>query len=362
MTNRIPTIALMSAQTLPIAQDEAAAPDWVHLLPATSGAIQTGDKRGPYHVTDADQVIALSFSESDRLPIDENHATDLAAPKGHPSPARGWIVEMQAREDGIWGKVEWSEEGAALVSTRAYRALSPVITHDKAKKVGRILRASLVNVPNLRGLVALNSQQQETDMDFLQRMAELLGLNAGASEEDVTTALQTRLTENDTQTALQSQMGEVAVALGLDSGAEHSAIVSAAKASGDGDSEAIVALQAELAGVTTELNTLKEDGARSKAVAFVDGAIAARRVGVSPLRDKYIAMHMKDAAGTEELINAFPKLDGTHTTLEPPESQQISLNAQELAGRAVAYQKTQAEQGRDIDIVQAVRAIQEGKE
>jgi phage I-like protein len=328
MTNLTPTIALMSAQTLPIVQDEASAPEWVHLLPATSGAIQTGDKRGPYHVTDADQVIALSFSESDRLPIDENHATDLAAPKGHPSPARGWIVEMQAREDGIWGKVEWSEEGAALVSTRAYRALSPVITHDKAKKVGRILRASLVNVPNLRGLVALNHQEQETEMDFLQRMAELLGLNAGASEEDVVTALQSRLTDKDAQTALQSQMGEVAVALGLTSEADHEAILNAAQASGG---EAIVALQAELTDVTTQLNTLQQEGARTKAETFVDSAIADLRVGVKPLRDKYIAMHMKDAAGTEELINAFPKLDGTLTTLEPPAAQdgEVSLNAQQ---------------------------------
>lgn len=331
MTKQNPTIALMSAQTLPPVQDEAAAPEWVHLLPATSGAIQTGDKRGPYHVTDAAQVIALSFSEADRLPIDENHATDLAAPLGHPSPARGWIVEMQSREDGIWGRVEWSKEGAALVASRAYRALSPVITHDKAKKVGRILRASLVNVPNLRGLVALNHQQQETDMDFLQRMAELLGLKADASEEDVTTALQSRLTEGDSQTALQSQMGEVAVALGLSSDAEHAAILNAAKASGGDDTATITALQAELTDVAKQLNALKGDTARDKAVAFVDQAIADRRVGVKPQRDRYIAMHMKDAADTEALIAALPKLDVSHTTLEPPAPKEgeIALNAEQ---------------------------------
>lgn len=332
MTNQNPTtIALMSAQTLPHVQDEASAPEWVHLLPATSGSIQTGDKRGPYHVTDVSQIIALSFADADRLPIDENHAIDLGAPKGQPSPARGWIVEMQAREDGIWGKVEWSKEGAALVAGRAYRALSPVITHDKAKKIGRILRASLVNVPNLRGLVALNHQEQETEMDFLQRMAELLGLKADASEEDVTTALQSRLADTDAQTALQSQMGEIAVALGLSNEADHEAILNAAQASGDDDGEAIVALQAELKDVTTQLNTLQQEGARAKAEAFVDGAIAARRVGVKPLRDKYVAMHMKDAAETEELINAFPKLDGTHTTLEPPAPKDggVALNAEQ---------------------------------
>lgn len=320
----------MSAQSLPPVQDEATAPEWVHLLPAVSGAIQTGDKRGPYHVTDAAEVIALSFADTDRLPIDENHATDLAAPKGHPSPARGWIVDMQAREDGIWGKVEWSKAGAALVASRAYRALSPVITHTKTKQVGRILRASLVNVPNLRGLVALNHQQQETEMNFLQRMAEMLGLGEDASEEDVTTALQSRLADNDGETALQSQMGEVAVALGLSADAEHEAVLNAAQASGD-DNETVVALQAEIADLGKELNALKEGGARDKAVAFIDAAIAARRVGVKPLRDRYIAMHMKDADGTEELVNALPKLDGTHTTLEPPAAKEgeVSLNAEQ---------------------------------
>ncbi|WP_323780134.1 phage protease [Thalassovita sp.] len=331
MNRQTPTIALMSAQNLPLLQDDATAPEWVHLLPAVSGAIQTGDQRGPYHVTDANQVIELSFAESDRLPIDENHATDLAAPKGHPSPARGWIVEMQAREDGIWGRVEWSKDGAALVSGRAYRALSPVITHDKSKRIGRILRASLVNVPNLRGLVALNHQEQEPEMDFLQRMAELLGLAKDASEEDVTTALQSRLGGNDGETALQSQMGEIAVALGLTTEADHTAILNAAQTSGGEDGETIVALQAELKDLATELNGIKLGGARDKATAFVDKAIADRRVGVVPLRDKYIAMHMKDATGTEELINAFPRLDNSHTALEPPTPKdgEVALNAEQ---------------------------------
>jgi len=40
------------------------------------------------------------------LIIDENHATDHAAPHGLPAPSRGRIVEMQGRPDGIWGRVE----------------------------------------------------------------------------------------------------------------------------------------------------------------------------------------------------------------------------------------------------------------
>jgi len=120
------TTALMGALDLAARPDEGGAPEWVHLLPA--GAVETVDRRGPYRVTDGEKLIAASFAQSPRLPIDENHATDLAAPKGQPAPARGWITALEARADGIWGKVEWTEAGRQLVEDRAYRGLSPVIS------------------------------------------------------------------------------------------------------------------------------------------------------------------------------------------------------------------------------------------
>ncbi len=147
-----PITITLNAQSLPAPTSGAEVPDWIHLLPP--GPIQTGDRRGPYSLIDAEAVARASLSEGDRLPIDENHATDLAAPKGLPAPARGWIVEMQAREDGVWGRVEWTDVGRDLVSGRAYRGISPVIAHDKAKRVLAVLRASLINKPNLRGLPA----------------------------------------------------------------------------------------------------------------------------------------------------------------------------------------------------------------
>ncbi|MCD9150122.1 phage protease [Pseudophaeobacter sp. MA21411-1] len=38
------------------------------------------------------------------------------APKGLPAPARGWITATQARNDGIWGRVEWT--GTTLFPTK----------------------------------------------------------------------------------------------------------------------------------------------------------------------------------------------------------------------------------------------------
>ena len=49
-----PLVALAAAIDLP---DSADAPEWVHLLPAAAGEIQTYDQRGPYKVSDLAAVI-----------------------------------------------------------------------------------------------------------------------------------------------------------------------------------------------------------------------------------------------------------------------------------------------------------------
>ncbi len=153
--------ATAESVSLALAAETGDVPSWIMLLPA--GEIRTADGRGPYRLDDATALQASLAAAGGRLPVDENHSTDLAAPKGGPSPARGWIVALEARADGVWGQVEWTEPGKALLAERAYRHISPVITHLKDGTVTGLLRASLTNRPNLRGLAALH---QEEDMDF----------------------------------------------------------------------------------------------------------------------------------------------------------------------------------------------------
>lgn len=329
----------MSACSLPDTADATDVPEWVHILP--KGTVGTGDARGPYRY-DAQKVIAASFATAPRLPIDENHSTDLAAPRGEPAPAHGWIVEMQAREDGIWGKVEWTKSGHQLVGDRAYRGLSPVILHDSNNVIRSILRVSLVNKPNLRGLTALH-QQQENQMDWMKFLTGLLGLEADATEDQVKAAVKTKLSAKGSDAdgdkgkdakALQSQIGEIGVALGVDADADIDAILDAAKAKSENGSaapEEIVALQSEISDLTKQLNAISETTARDKATAFVDAAIAEGRVGVKPLRDHYIAMHMEDADRVQKEIGAMPVLNGTTTMIVPPETTdgKIALNAEQ---------------------------------
>lgn len=339
-------------------------PDWVHLLPVSGGMVRTNDARGPYQVKDIASLMAASLQPGDRLPIDENHATDLAAPRGGPAPARGWIVELQARTDGIWGRVEWTEEGRALVSSRAYRGISPVIFHPAkgSREIVAMRRASLVNTPNLQGMATLH--QENTEMAFRDDVAGWLGLKPDATDEDFQTAI-TGLKGDEGTASLQSQIAEIGAALGVADGGDVLAAAKAAKAgSGAGDVAALQntvasmqssmsALQAENADLATKLNAHTGAQALASATAFVDGEIAKGRVGVKPLRDHYISMHQQDPARVEKEIGALPLLGATPMTLQPPAPAdgQLSLNTEQSAAARLlgisqeAYLKTlQAEQ------------------
>ncbi|UWQ92991.1 phage protease [Rhodobacteraceae bacterium M382] len=362
----IDTTLALCAQDLSVTADTQAVPEWIHLLPSKGGQVHTGDSRGPYIVGDAKTLIAASLHSGGRLPIDECHSTDLAAPKGLPAPARGWITELQARDDGVWGKVEWTDAGRDLVATRAYRGISPVINHPKkgSKTIIAIARASLVNTPNLQGLTTLH--QENTDMTFRTDVAGWLGLGSDASDDDIQAKI-TGLQGDGDVTALQSQIGEIGIALGVRDGGDVLAAAKAASSNTGTDGEVVTALQAEVTELTTQNASLngKLDGimterAQDKAVAFVDGEIERGRVIPKSMRDHYVTRHQKEPDAVEKEIRAMPCLGGSVLSSDPPETT-TSLNSQELAAKANTYQKQRADEGITVSITEAVHAVQEGK-
>lgn len=326
MSKAAPHIALMQAQNLPSATDKSV-PEWVMLLPA-GAEILTTDNRGPYRVANPAAVVAASSGRS--LPIDENHAIDIKGPKGERTPAVGRVVEVEAREDGsIWGRVAWNSTGQELMAEQAYVGLSPVVTVGEGKTITGILRASLTNKPNLRGMAALH---MENDMD-LSAIAKALGLAEDASLDDIVAAITKLKKDPATETTeLQSQIGQIGVALGVAQGASFDAVLSAANTAVQGDNKkVIVALQSELADVTTKLNALTETGAKSRAEAYVDGEIKRGRVGVKPLRDHYVSMHMQDPARVEKELTALPVLGSGNTIVPtlPVKEGEIALQSEQ---------------------------------
>ena len=160
------------------------APVWVHLLPAAK--IKGKDGRS-FVLADPQAVIAASKPAATDLPIDYEHQIDDPAKRADgPIPAAGWIKELEARPDGIWGKVEWTEQARNMIEAREYRYLSPVLMYEtETKAVRRIIGAALVHRPNLE-LTALSSEQSGT---ALASFAKALGLPADAGAADILTAI-----------------------------------------------------------------------------------------------------------------------------------------------------------------------------
>jgi phage I-like protein len=285
------------------ALSDATPPEWVQIMPA--GTFRGRDGRGPYRLADAGAVIAASMEEAGgRLPIDENHAIDLAAPRGGPSPAVGWIVALEARADGIWGRVEWLDAGRDLIAGKRYRGLSPVFLHDKSGTVRRIERAALTNLPNLP-IRTLHATTETDPMDFIVKLRAALGLAEDADEAAILAAVEAAVAAKG---AAPAMMARLAAAAGLKADADEPALTAALQAHA-GAADTVKALQ-------TQLDSLTADIAKERAVAAVDAAIAAGKP-LSPRRDAWIARHVADPAGTKADIAALPSINDGGIVVPP---------------------------------------------
>jgi outer membrane murein-binding lipoprotein Lpp len=203
------------------------------------------------------------------------------------------------------------------MADKAYRGISPAIAHGKDKVITHVLRASLINAPNLIGLASLHQEGHDV-MDWKVKLCELLGLASDASDEDIAAALKTKL-EAGSETALQSALAPIAKVVGLAENATPAAVLAGVTAiAGTDQTATIVALQGEVTTLATQINQLTEDGTRKAATAFVDAAIRAGHVGVKPQRERYISLHMADAGATEAQIKALPILHGTRLSQGSP--------------------------------------------
>ena len=270
--------------------ESATPPEWIHLLPA--GEFRGVDGRGPYTVENADQLILNSMRGKKRLVLDENHSTDLAAVQGGSAPAVGWIVDLQARTDGIWGKVDWNTRGDALMRDRAYEGVSPAFA-AAGKDVTRIVRASLTNLPNLT-LTSLHTQEHGMDPSDIAR-------RLGLPENTPTAELETTLTRAGEALVLHAQAVTIA---GLTGTPTVEAIVTGLRSrvqSVETHAQQVTALEAQV-------KTLQDNASRTAAQAAVQGAADAGVPISESMRDELIALHMQNPASAEKIIAGLPKL------------------------------------------------------
>lgn len=294
--NRVSTLAI----ALNAAADQV--PEWVQLVPA--GAFAGRDGR-TFRLADAQAVIEATRALAMDLPIDINHATDLAAPLGGESPAAGWIVELQARDDGIWGRVDWNERGRAAVGGREYRYLSPAFRHDATGAVRQILRAGLTNDPNLH-LQALNARttHRETDMIDVNKLLAALGLADTADEAVALNAIERLKTG-------AAALAAVMVGLGVKPDADTAEIMTALNSrqgAGAPDLsryvpiETMTALQSQVASLQQRLNA-------ADAADIVGGAIKAGKL-LPAQRDWALALHASNPDALKSYLDNAPVIVG----------------------------------------------------
>ena len=196
--------------TLPLAPGAA----WTMLLPA--GKASPRDGRGPFIVGGRAEMEAIldrtrRYHGGTDIVVDYDHQSVFAAKQGAGGTARasGWIKELEIREDGIYGRIEWTAAAAAAIKAGEYRYLSPVIPHTKAGRVVMILNAALTNSPALEmeavaasaalpNAAVLNALMQvekapmdPNETDPARKLAAMLGMPADSAAD----AVQARLAE-----------------------------------------------------------------------------------------------------------------------------------------------------------------------
>ena len=131
---------------------------------ADAGIIQVID-------TEACAAMAARFATEKTAPnfpgllIDFDH---FSLDNDQRSEAAGWLLDLEARDTGLWANIRWSDTGQAAVTGGRYRFLSPVWARSDCVDLGngryrpqRLLNAAVTNDPNLKGMVPLTNRSTE---------------------------------------------------------------------------------------------------------------------------------------------------------------------------------------------------------
>lgn len=188
-----------------VALSEETNQQWLHAAPV-------GEYRHPLYgkinfTTEKIKRFAQNVKDGVRgidIAIDYSHrASDKAA---------GWVKDADARTNGLWLLVEWTEAAAAAIRNKEFRYFSPeFVDQYKDAKSGEmykdvLLGGGLTNRPFLKDLIPVNlsevfteedeqtpepviEQEDDSVNEFLKKLREQLGLPEDADEQQVLAAV-----------------------------------------------------------------------------------------------------------------------------------------------------------------------------
>lgn len=354
-------LALLAAAMLSAhaAELSAASADgvWIQLIPA--GTFSGRDGRGPYHAGDEKSLQRIAattrkFHGPTEIVIDYEHQSLNALKNGRPAPAAGWIKEIEARADGLYGRVEWTANAAAAIRAGEYRYLSPVYFHLKDGKILALQNAALTNVPNINmAEVSAHTIFPHHEEDNMKKVLAALGLADGASEDDALVAINSLLTSSTAiavaagltkdatseaiATAVQSVFADrrkIAIAAGKEEGASADDIVAAigaAQTAGAIDPTKYVPI-AQVTAMQTDIRVLQQQLGEDKATDAVEKAMREGRLAPA-LKDWGLSLHRADPSKFDEFVGKAPVLTAAQrtATAKEPGSLDAGLDDAEVA-------------------------------
>jgi len=168
---------------LPLSNRAGFAPagEWIHVVPfgryphPDTGIVQVIDER-------AARSMVNRFNEEAQEPnfpgllLDQDH---FSADPNKSSEAYGWITELELRDDGIWGRVRWTDVGEAAAGSGRYRLVSPTwmpqdmeTLSKNEKRPLRLHSVALTNAPNMRGMVPVSNRNTNNENEQGDYMTE----------------------------------------------------------------------------------------------------------------------------------------------------------------------------------------------
>jgi phage I-like protein len=266
------------------------------------------------------------------------------------------------RDDGIYGKVTWTERAIASITGLEYRFISPVFWHEKSTgRITQLLRAGLTNTPNFPQLPALASQEVKMKT-LLEALVALFSLPTTADQEAVLAHVQQIVGERAAQQAsvkgIASVLGiaetatlaeiknavvarnaALAKSVGLADDAKPgdvdkaiaTAAATAKAASGD-TARLIGDLNAQVVALQAQVTSMQGNQAKSAAEQLAEDAIKAGKI-VPSLRDWAIGYASSDQQGFKQYLDKMPVVvkPGTDTPAGDPPTGKDGLSASELA-------------------------------
>jgi len=311
-------------------------PAWLRLLPL--GEVELVDGRPPFEVDPEalEEMVGAFQGRGTDLVVDYEHQSL----KGVQAPAAGWIKNLEAREDGLWARVEWTGQAQEYLDRREYRYFSPVLRLDPAsRRPQELMNVALTNVPAIRGCSPLvakwggealmaATQPGEAPVRALSQEASVLSAcreRAGLVEEmRVRLGLSPEAEETVVWQRMVDLFRNLAVQLDLPAGAGASQV--------EGGLEALKAHEGEVAALKEELEALRERVEEETAARAVEKAMLAGKI--SPAQKSWALSYCRqDLESFKAYVEKAPKVVpvGERLHLGEDEGERGGLSPEELA-------------------------------